>query len=330
MFNQEVKSVLELIKAFPDEQSCIDHLEILRWDGNVISPFDPSSKVYKCKGNKYQCKNTGKYFNVKTGTLFDNTKIELQKWFLAIWLITSYKKGISSMQLARELDITQKTAWFMLHRIRKCFGIDEDVALEGDIELDETFVGGKNKNRHADKKVKNSQGRSFKDKTPVMGMLQKEVSEIVERPNKRNPSKMVKEKVIIRESFVRLKVVPDTKSTSLQPIIRANVKAGSTLISDEWFGYHGLGRDYDHRIVDHTKKEYVNENGDTTNTLEGFWTWFKRSYIGIYHSMSRKHMQQYANEISFRYNTKKNSNFTRFNTLLANLENRLTYKALIS
>ncbi len=329
MFNKEVTSVLDLIKAFPDEQSCIDHLEILRWGGVVVSPFDASSKVYKCKGNKYQCKNTGKYFNVKTGTLFDNTKIELQKWFLAIWLVTSYKKGISSLQLGRELDITQKTAWFMLHRIRKCFGIDNDVALEGEIELDETFVGGKNKNRHADKKVKNSQGRSFKDKTPVMGMMQKEVSEIRERPRKNDSSKTVKEKVVIRESFVRCRVVADTKVVSLQPVIRQNVVAGSTLISDEWFGYEGLSRDYDHRVVDHGKKEYVNENGDTTNTLEGFWTWFKRSCIGIYHFMSRKHMQQYANEVAFRYNTRKNSNFARFNTLLSNLENRLTYNQLV-
>ena len=126
MFNKEIKSVLDLIKAFPDEQTCIDHLEILRWDGEVVSPFDSASKVYKCKGNKYQCKNTGKYFNVKTNTIFDNTKIELQKWFLAIWLVTSYKKGISSVQLAKELDITQKSAWFLLQRIRNCFGIDDE------------------------------------------------------------------------------------------------------------------------------------------------------------------------------------------------------------
>jgi transposase-like protein len=145
MFNKEIKSVLDLIKAFPDEQTCIDHLEILRWDGDVISPFDATSKVYKCKGNKYQCKNTGKYFNVKTNTIFDNTKIELQKWFLAIWLVTSYKKGISSVQLSKELDITQKSAWFLLQRIRNCFGIDDEGQLDGIIEADETFVGGKNK-----------------------------------------------------------------------------------------------------------------------------------------------------------------------------------------
>jgi transposase-like protein len=146
------KSILDLIKAFPTEQDCINHLEELRWNGNVVSPFDPTSKVYKCKNNRYRCKNTGKYFNVKTATLFDNTKVELQKWFFAIYL-TSHSKGISSMQLAKDLDVTQKTAWFMLQRIRNCFGITDNNQLDSEVEIDETYVGGKNKNRHKNKKV---------------------------------------------------------------------------------------------------------------------------------------------------------------------------------
>jgi len=115
-------SLLDVINTFSEEQTCIDHLTALRWDGNVVSPFDPNSKVYVCKGNKYKCKNTGKYFNVRTQTLFDNTKIKLQKWFLAIYLVTSHKKGISSIQLSKDIAVTQKTAWFMLQRIRACFG----------------------------------------------------------------------------------------------------------------------------------------------------------------------------------------------------------------
>ncbi len=141
MINQDFNSILDLLKAFPDQQSCIDHLEILRWNGNVVSPFDATSKVYDCKGNKYKCKNTGKYFNVKTNTIFDNTKIDLQKWFLAIWLVTSHKKGISSLQLGRDLDITQKSAWFMLQRIRNCFGLNDGSELQGEVEIDETYVG---------------------------------------------------------------------------------------------------------------------------------------------------------------------------------------------
>src|SRR5690349_3930686 len=110
MLNIDFKSVLELVRAFPDEQTCISHLEALRWNGNPVSPFDANSTVYKCKGNKYKCKNTGKYFNVRTGTMFDNTKVELQSWFVAIYLLTGHKKGISSVQLAVDLNVTQKTA----------------------------------------------------------------------------------------------------------------------------------------------------------------------------------------------------------------------------
>ena len=140
MINTDFKSILDLIKAFPNEQSCIDHLEQLRWNGNVVSPFNTESKVYVCKDNKYRCKNTGKYFNVKTATLFDNTKIKLQKWFLAIYIVTSHKKGISSLQLAKDIDVTQKTAWFVLQKIRNCFGMGID-QLDNEVEIDDTYVG---------------------------------------------------------------------------------------------------------------------------------------------------------------------------------------------
>jgi len=167
MINKDFKSILDLLKEFSDEQICIDHLTKLRWNGDVVSPFDHTSKVYVCNGNKYRCKNTGKYFNVRTETMFDNTKIPLQKWFLAIWIITSHKKGISSVQLSKDIDITQKSAWFMLQRIRNCFGIENNNDLNN---VDEASIGDKNKNHHSDKKVVNSQGHSLKDKTPVFGM----------------------------------------------------------------------------------------------------------------------------------------------------------------
>lgn len=138
MITQNFNSILELFNAFPTEQFCIEHLEKLRWNGYVVSPFDPTSKVYKCKENRYRCKNTGKYFNVKTNTLFDNTKIELRKWFAAIWLATSHKKGISSLQLSRDIDVTQKTAWFVLQRIRNCYGIENNNELNNTVELDNT------------------------------------------------------------------------------------------------------------------------------------------------------------------------------------------------
>ncbi len=310
MFNKEVKSVLDLLNAFPTEESCILHLEDIRWKENVVvSPFDADSKVYQCKGNKYMCKNTQKYFNVKTETIFDNTKLGLQKWFLAIWISTSYKKGISSIQLSKEIGITQKSAWFMLQRIRKCFGLDldNDTPLEGIIEADETFVGGKNKNRHKDKKVEQSQGRSFKDKTPVLGLLE-------------------------RGGRIKAFVIGNTQAKTIQPIIKKHVAADSVLISDEWHGYRNLHNTYDHHVVDHGKKQYVSfDNPEIhSNSIEGFWGILKRGYNGIYNWWSRKHMQKYVDEFVFRYNVRKLDTFVKFDIFLENMENRLTYKELIN
>ncbi len=304
MINKDFKSIPELLESFPTEQSCIDHLEQLRWDGNVISPFDAESKVYKCKGNKYRCKNTGKYFNVKTNTLFDNSKIPLQKWFLAMWLATCHKKGISSPQLAKDMGVTQRTAWFILQRIRRCFGnLSEDKKLDNEVELDEAYIGGKNKNRHKDKKVKKSQGRSSKDKTPVFGMIK-------------------------RDGDVIAIVVPDTKRKTLTPLINDHIEKGSNVYTDEWGAYRKLNEAYNHGVVYHKIGNYV-IGRISTNNIECYWSHLKRMIIGIHHWISKKHLQLYVNAQSFRYNTRKVSEYIRFNMLLCNMENRITYKELI-
>ena len=304
MINSEFKSIIELLNAFPDEQTCINHLEELRWNGNVISPFDSSSKVYKCKGNKYRCKNTGKYFNVRTNTLFDNTKIELRKWFLAIYIATSHKKGISSLQLHRDIDVTQKTAWFMLQRIRNCFGIDSSIQLDNEVEVDETFVGGKNKNRHESKKVKESQGRSVKDKTPVFGMVERDGKLVAKKVDNTNSETLTKEAIKV-------------------------IKESAKVYSDEWLGYKGVSKIYDHSVIKHNQNEYVNGRVHT-NTIEGFWSLLKRGIFGIYHSTSSKHLQKYVDEFVFRYNTRESKESNRFNLMLSNTEYRLTYKELIN
>ncbi|MBS1771213.1 MAG: IS1595 family transposase [Bacteroidetes bacterium] len=308
--NKDFKSVRELVKAFPSEQVCIEHLEQLRWGGNVVSPFDETSKVYKCAGNKYKCKNTGKYFNVRTATLFDNTKIELQTWFVAIYLLTGHKKGISSLQLAKDLNVTQKTAWFMAQRIRNCFGIDasdnEDGKLGGGgqiVEVDETYVGGKMKNMtHKKRKAIGAAGAN-NNKHMVMGYL-------------------------VRGGALKLQHV--ATKTVFENVLN-NVSSDSVLLTDMSNSYNNAGKYFAaHETVDHGKKEYVREQTIHTNSIEGVFSMFDRMVIGTYHYLSGKHMQKYANELSFRYNTRTSTECERFNLMLTNCTNRLTYNTLIA
>jgi len=272
MLGLKFNSLFDLLKTFDSEDICIEYLEELRWGTTgAISPFDPDSKVYKCAGHKYRCKNTGLYFNVRTNTMFDCTKIELQKWFMAIWIITSHKKGISSHQLAKDIDVTQKTAWFILQRIRNCFDIENNHTLDNTVEADEAFIGGAEKNKHADKKTEGTQGRSCKTKTPVFGMVERE-------------GKLVARKV------------ESTASEHLTPEIIKAVKETATLYTDEWIGYNNINKLYNHLFVKHNEKEFVKDD-IYTNTIEGFWSLLKRGILGIYHFVSKKHLQDYVDEL---------------------------------
>ncbi len=295
-----------LLKIFPTEQACIDYFEEHRWKGKPISPFDPTSQVYRCANNRYRCKNTGKYFSVRTGTVFANSNIPLQKSFLAFYLLSSRKKGISSYQLARDISITQKSAWFLLNRLRKAFKHPNfQTMLKKVVEIDETYVGGSNSNRHWNKKVPNSQGRSWKDKTPVLGMLE-------------------------RNGTLIIQVVTNVKQNTLEQIIKSNIEKGSNIYTDEWLAYDNLCQNYNHERVNHKAKQYAKDKV-STNSIENRWSHLKRTIYGTYHWISKKHTQRYLDEFALRNNTRQYGDKERFDlVLLSSIGKRLTYQQLIN
>jgi len=302
---EDFTNLLELVEYFDNEQKCIDYFANKKWGNSPVCPHCGCKKVYSFKdGKRYKCASCRKQFTVRIGTIFEDSKVSLKKWFMAMYLLASHKKGISSHQLARDIGVTQRTAWFMLHRIRYAFEqCNIDVELEGDVELDETYVGGKNKNRHFDKKVKHSQGRSIKDKVPVFGMIE-------------------------RGGIVIATVVPDVKMDTLHKIIKEKIKDTARLMTDEYLGYNGLDKIFTHLKVNHGANQYV--IGEAyTNTIEGFWSHLKRMVMGVYHSISRKHLQRYVDEECFRFNTRKMKDAERMNNLLSLCCVRLTYNKLV-
>ncbi len=273
-------NIIQIYRTFPKQQDCINHLEKVRWNDKPKCPYCKSTNQTSMpKENRYHCNNCNTSFSVMVGTIFENTKLDFQKWFLAISLMLNAKKGISARQLARDIEVTKDTAWFMMMRIRKIM-IENNELLKGIIEADETYIGGKNKNRHSDKKTKGGQGRGGEDKTPVIGILE-------------------------RGGNVKAKKAKDVSNKTLKSFINQNVKRGSTIMTDEWKSYKGLSLLFGHEIVKHSMGEYVN-GAVHTNTLEGFWSLLKRGIIGQYHYVSPKYLNKYINEFCFRYNNRKN------------------------
>lgn len=303
---QKFNTLIELLTYFNSEQVCRDYLELIRWNGQLECPYKDCGhdKIFKFSNGKvYKCAKCQRQYSVRVGTIFEDSRIPLQKWYAAIYLITSHKKGISSLQLHRDLGVTQKTAWYLLHRVRHSLGMENTEKLSGIIEADETFIGGAEKNKHFKSQTAANQGRSVKTKTPVAGVVQ-------------------------RGGKLIAKKVSDTSGKNLKKFICENVEKDSTLNTDEWFGYNGLNKLYQHQVIKHSMNKYV--VGDChTNTMEGYWSLLKRGVVGIYHSMSAKHLQKYLDEFSFRYNTRTFTEGERFNAMLSNITIHLPYKKLI-
>ena len=280
-------NLISVVKYFSNKERLKQTIAESRWaDGDVVCPYCGQHHCATRKDGRYRCNNCKSNFSVTVGTIFENSKLPLSTWFIAMYLISSHKKGISSHQLARDLHVSQKTAWFMLMRIRSLYSQDNE-PIEGNIELDEAYIGGKEKWKHAGKKTEGTQGRSTKTKAAIFGINQ-------------------------REGKVNVRVVEDTKGNTLSLIIRQFVKEGSRIFTDEYIGYNSLNAsEYSHSVVFHNAGEFV--VGDAhTNGMEGFWGHFKRMISGIYHFCSRKHLQDYVNEQVFRWNTRKDSEAKRF------------------
>ncbi len=296
-------SLLHMIDTLHTEEDCRVYLENMRWNGKPICPHCGSISEHHYKLTKdgkfeglYKCKDCRCRFTVRQGTMFEGSNLPLKKWFYAIYLFLSHKRGISSCQLARDINVTQKTAWFMLHRIR--YNVKDDDANFNDMtQVDETYIGGKTKRNRG------GQGRSTKQKTPVMGLLS--------------------------DGLVYAKVIKNASSKVLLGVIDELVRKGSTVISDSWSGYNKVKNEYIHEVVEHSLGIYVNKDGFHTNSIEGFWSQLKRGIIGIYYLVSPKHLPKYCKEFVFRYNTRKESDSNRFNAFLQQSTERLYYGELL-
>ena len=298
-------NIISLTSYFNTKEKCQQAIIESRWaDGDVVCPYCGAHHCSKRGDGRFRCNHCLKNFSCLVGTIFENTKLPLIKWFVAMYLISSHKKGVSSHQLSRDLDITQASAWYMLQKIRLLYPQSDAEAFEGTVECDEVYIGGKEKWKHKSMRTPHTQGRSTLTKTPVFGMMERTYIEDEKGD-------------IVPMSYVHAFVVEKTDKATLQPIIKQFVAEGSTVITDELNAYSGLSMSgYGHAVVNHGAEQYT--NGDIfTNTIEGFWSYFRRMITGCYHDVSDEHLQQYIDEAVYRWNTRKMDESERFAHMFA-------------
>src|SRR5271166_1766056 len=304
---ESIKTLQEAVIHFADYENCYKMMVELRWpDGKVKCPHCGSEKVtYLAKNRVWKCYagHERPTFSLKTGTVFEESRLGLDKWLPALWLVVNCKNGISSCELAKDLGVTQKTAWFMAHRLRFALTEGGFGLLSGEVEADETFIGGKARNMHVSERKRRITGTGTKDKTAVMGILE-------------------------RGGKVRATVVPNRRKGTLQAEVRKHVEAGAAPYTDALLSYEGLAGDYAHQVVDHAV-QYV-DGRVHTNGLENFWSLLKRGTSGTYVSVEPFHLFRYLDEQMFRFNNRKDlDDKGRFDLTVSQLVGkRLTFSQL--
>jgi len=301
------KTLVDAIRYFANPDNCRDYLVARRWPKGVTCPTCGSKAVYfDSSRNGWECKtrHPNRKFTLKTGTIFEDSALGLDKWLPAVWMIANMKNGVSSHELARSLGVTQKTAWFMLHRVRLAMQDETGGKLDGEVEVDETFIGGKARNMHIAQRKRRITGTGGKDKTAVFGVLE-------------------------RGGKVRTVVIDNRKKKTLHTEVAKHVEAGAALYSDDLRSYDGLANQYAHQVIDHAVK-YV-DGQIHTNGMENFWSLLKRGLHGTYVSVEPFHLFRYLDEQAFRYNNRKDmSDADRFSEAIRRIVGRrLTYQELI-